>query len=99
MKQGFDKMTIGELHILLKIYLKNHRDKGSACYILSPGATSWVASDEMKFNFPRQMSTMSKSQTSGVIFVSGGLDSEHGQTIEYLDRYVLELVGTSEPAF
>ena len=36
---------------------------------------------------------MSKSQTSGVIFVSGGLDSEHGQTIEYLDRYVLELVG------
>jgi len=63
------------------------RDKGSACYILSPGATSWVASDEMKFNFPRQMSTMSKSQTSGVIFVSGGLDSEHGQTIEYLDRF------------
>ena len=38
------------------------------------------------------MSTMSKSQTSGVIFVSGGLDSDHGQTIEYLDRYVLQLV-------
>ena len=83
-------MTIGGTPYLLKIYLKNHRDKGSACYILSPGANSWVPSDEMKFNFPRQMSTMSKSQTSGVIFVSGGLDSEHGQTIEYLDRYVLE---------
>jgi len=66
------------------------KTKGSSCYQYHRGGggeeDSWTKIDFMAFNFPRQMASIAKSPTTGVVFVSGGL-GEGNRTMEYLDRY------------
>lgn len=67
----------------------------SSCYQYQPeleggggggGKGQWNQVNFMAFNFPRQMASIAKSPTTGVVFVSGGFGAGN-QTMEYLDRY------------